>query len=322
LKEATTREEARSQIDEMVTAKKMCKKGKAKKEAIYLEFMKSVYIPLVLKEKDCKNNWLYPIDSYLIPFFGGMKLDQIDALAVRKYVMEQREKRIVKNCTINLEMAILRATLSWAKYYKFKIDDEVLEDGFKKGIRGNLLKDDTGEGARALSREENEKLEQTPREPHIWTSYMLGRYAGLRIAEVLSLEWTSTDLEKRLIWIEKEKSKNDKKQSVPICDKLYEFLINLKAENGDHSHVVLYNDPVKGLRPVKDIKFSFSKWLRNAGIENVTFHSLRKTFATRLLENDVDLKTVSVLLRHSDISVTDRYLKPQPKRIHESVNRC
>ena len=52
----------------------------------------------------------------------------------------------------------------------------------------------------------------------------------------------------------------------------------------------------------------FKKLIEKSGIEKANFHSLRHTFATRALEAGVDFKTLSVLLGHSDITVTmNRY---------------
>ncbi|WP_461614014.1 tyrosine-type recombinase/integrase [Clostridium sp. Marseille-QA1073] len=44
------------------------------------------------------------------------------------------------------------------------------------------------------------------------------------------------------------------------------------------------------------IRKSFTGLLKELKIENATFHTLRHTFATRLFENDVPLKTISILL--------------------------
>ena len=48
----------------------------------------------------------------------------------------------------------------------------------------------------------------------------------------------------------------------------------------------------------------FKKILKKLNIENVTFHTLRHTFATRCIEVGFDVKTLSEILGHSDVKTT------------------
>lgn len=54
----------------------------------------------------------------------------------------------------------------------------------------------------------------------------------------------------------------------------------------------------------KTMRSCFNRIVKGAGVTGVTFHSLRHTFATRAIEMGIDVKTLSVLLGHSDVSVT------------------
>ena len=53
-----------------------------------------------------------------------------------------------------------------------------------------------------------------------------------------------------------------------------------------------------------NVRKRFKKALKKAGIKDIKFHALRHTFATRLFENNVPIKTVSSLLGHYDVSIT------------------
>lgn len=54
----------------------------------------------------------------------------------------------------------------------------------------------------------------------------------------------------------------------------------------------------------RNLTRSYARIFKKAEIEYKKFHALRHTFATRLFERDTSLKTVSILLGHSDIKIT------------------
>lgn len=60
---------------------------------------------------------------------------------------------------------------------------------------------------------------------------------------------------------------------------------------------------------------------KRAGVEGATLHRFRHTYATRLLEQGVDVVTVQRLLGHSDLETTQRYLNPDVERKREAVAR-
>ena len=61
------------------------------------------------------------------------------------------------------------------------------------------------------------------------------------------------------------------------------------------------------LFPFVDLKAGFALACQKAGIEGVTWHTLRHTFASRLVARGVDIVTVQQLLGHSTVTVTMRY---------------
>ncbi len=65
----------------------------------------------------------------------------------------------------------------------------------------------------------------------------------------------------------------------------------------------------------KNLFKSYSALLRKAKINHKKFHTLRHTYATKLFEAEIPLKTVQTLLGHSDISITaDIYTHVMPKQ--------
>jgi len=56
-------------------------------------------------------------------------------------------------------------------------------------------------------------------------------------------------------------------------------------------------------------QYRFESLLKKAGIQKISFHSLRHTFATRCLEEGMDVKTLSELMGHSGVEMTLKYGK-------------
>jgi site-specific recombinase XerD len=69
----------------------------------------------------------------------------------------------------------------------------------------------------------------------------------------------------------------------------------------------------------KDLSRAFEGACRRAGLEDVTFHTLRHSFASRLSQAGVPLKTVRELLEHGDMTVTMRYAHLAPNNLMEAV---
>lgn len=59
----------------------------------------------------------------------------------------------------------------------------------------------------------------------------------------------------------------------------------------------------------------FKRLFVRAGFDGASSHSGRRTFATRLIERGVDIKAVSALMGHADISMTARYVEDNPERL-------
>ena len=55
------------------------------------------------------------------------------------------------------------------------------------------------------------------------------------------------------------------------------------------------------------IKKSFHTVFKKAGITDFRFHDFKHTAATQMLEKGADIRTVQEILRHSSVSVTERY---------------
>ncbi len=70
---------------------------------------------------------------------------------------------------------------------------------------------------------------------------------------------------------------------------------------------------------ISALKDAFERAVEKACIENLHFHDLRHTFATRLVQSGVDLYRVQKLMGHKSITMTERYSHHYPGSLRESI---
>ena len=130
--------------------------------------------------------------------------------------------------------------------------------------------------------------------------------AGLRVSELVNLKQTDVDLLGGLIVCH---GKGSKERRVPLGKSAIHWLQQYaatKAEYGKQTlpHVFLY----RGKPFTRHLAWAMIKrYAKDAGIRNVSPHTLRHSFATHLLQHGADSRSVQALLGHSDISTTQIY---------------
>lgn len=133
--------------------------------------------------------------------------------------------------------------------------------------------------------------------------------SGLRRAELLALK--SRDVKEGYLFV--YRGKGDKDRVAPIPTKLSLEILDYIRESGF--------EPSDRLFPIGRARLDtlVKGYALRAGIDDLTPHSLRHYFATRLLELGADLRTLQELLAHSDISTTAIYLDILPQRLRQTI---
>ncbi len=131
---------------------------------------------------------------------------------------------------------------------------------------------------------------------------------GLRISEVVHLEWKHIDRERRQILIKQAKGKKDRYVSLsPILE---DVLISYYKKSKIKPLKYVFESTIPG-QPYsqRSAQLIFHQAKQKAGIQKeVSFHSLRHSFATHLLEKGTDVRYIQEILGHFSIKTTTRYL--------------
>lgn len=136
------------------------------------------------------------------------------------------------------------------------------------------------------------------------TAVALAYGAGLRVSEVTALRVRDIDTDQLVVHITQAKGNKDRISVLPAS--LRDALVVLSA--GKKPDEYLFASERGGRISERSLQHVFANALQKAGIQKLaTFHSLRHSFATHLLENGTDIRYVQALLGHSSIRTTQRY---------------
>ncbi|MBU0731753.1 site-specific integrase [Patescibacteria group bacterium] len=128
--------------------------------------------------------------------------------------------------------------------------------------------------------------------------------AGLRVSEVINLKVRDIDLERGVIAV--RAGKGDKDRITVLPEKLSsEIMARIRGRSGPE---FVFVSERGGRLTARTAQKVFENALRKAGIQkDATFHSLRHSFATHLLESGTDIRYVQTLLGHRNIRTTQIY---------------
>jgi integrase/recombinase XerD len=126
---------------------------------------------------------------------------------------------------------------------------------------------------------------------------------GLRIGEAAALEVGSVDRANLLLRVI---GKGNRERRVPLPQPVLDDLSRLWRTHR-HKQWLFPNRFGTGAVRSDTLHCTFAEVVRAAGIGRVTSHSLRHSYATRLLENRVDTRVVQILLGHANIATTTIY---------------
>ena len=149
-------------------------------------------------------------------------------------------------------------------------------------------------------------------------------HTGLRLSEVVSLQISDAQASERKGSVLVRRGKGNKERLVPLNAEarkaLQEWLAVRPKNSGAFIWVAVEAAADEGLsgRAVQRI---LHRYAQDAGLENLTPHILRHTFAKNLANNNVGLEKIAALLGHASLNTTRIYITPDVRDLEHAVEQ-
>lgn len=146
-------------------------------------------------------------------------------------------------------------------------------------------------------------------------AFLISVHTGIRAGEQFRMQWKDIDFNRRILTI--PKTKNGDIRHVPLNETAFSAVATLSKKRSELPWVFL-NSQGRQLISQRDW---FDRVLEATKLPDYTWHCNRHTFASRLVMNGVDLRTVGELLGHRTFQMTMRYAHLAADHKHEAVSR-
>lgn len=247
---------------------------------------------------------------HLVPFFGGMRLDEIEVEHIETYKAKKLKARKAAK-TVNNHLTVLHRLFAVACEWK-----KIAYAPAIKWLKAPEPEFDFLTFAEADALIANAS---TSARPLIVTAVR----TGLRLGELLALRWTDVDLDAGRLVVRRSVTrgvvgtpKSGRKREVALSQ---QALLTLREHREGAEGALVFPGEKGSMLDKGKTKWRLWTSCKRAGIRRVGWHVLRHTFASHLAMRGAPLKAVQELLGHATIEMTMRYAHLSPDARREVV---
>lgn len=274
------------------------------------------------------SSYYYKLTKYIFPLLKDISLNEL-SLETGRLVLNELQKQLAKS-TVQVIFRILNKCLNHAKKCGKLAVNPFSELKIPKAKQSKI---------RALTRSEQKRMMETAvkEKKGYGIPSLLALYSGMRIGEIAALKWEDIDFEANLIYVNHTYQRismigslkktqlllaDSKTEAsirvIPISKTLKKLLVNHRKQAKGPFVFSVNGQPCEP----RLLTHHFHRIRKKAELINIHFHQLRHTFATRCLEANKDISSVSALLGHASTQMTlDTYVDAMLEQRHKVIRK-
>lgn len=256
-----------------------------------------------LYDLNCFNKWF--VKSYNYPLY----LEEITLQQIEEYLLMLKLEKNYQADSRNKIQISFKAFFTYA-YKKSLISEDI-------GRKLQRIKVPHKE-RQYLTEEETIKFTEGLENNLYKLAVLTMFYTGMRISELTKLKTEDVDLEKKTIHI--YLAKGAKSRVIPMCDKLYELLLDY-INNWKVESPYFFATTKTGKLSIVTLEHAISKTRKKLNwSKKVTAHTFRHSFASSLVARNVNIVNISKLLGHSSLRTTEIYTHTNFLQLKDAVD--
>jgi integrase len=259
------------------------------------------------------------LKHHLIPMFGELRVDQIN------------DDHIIEIKSLDLAAGTINHIL--------QVLSQILKHAAAKGLLSRMpeikrIRDRGGRHGFYSPADYNRLVNAAASEPRALVLVLLAGDAGMRIGEIMALEWSRIDYGANKVHVELSDwrghigpPKGGKPRSVPMTPRLRAALRDLEAlrdSEASSARVLTRSQGRFGQEGARVTYSSSRQWLRavhaRAGVAPLGIHALRHTFCSHLAMAGAPVTAIRDLAGHSSVAITQRYMHLAPAGMVSAID--
>lgn len=245
--------------------------------------------------------WLQDLDVGMLDRYVAFRL---------KCPSSRKKEGLIERSTVNTELKGIKRFCNRAVELGYLRESPARKVKLLATARKNPRFFDEEEVARILAVCKDERAREI---------YVVLLYTGLRIGELVNLEWSDVDFVRRAITVRPKafwKPKGNEERLIPMHDAVF-FALFRREKVGRW----VFCDKAGEKLKIHSLETRFSRQLKKLGISNANLHTWRHTFASYLTMRTGNIRAVQKLLGHKSIRTTEIYSHLSDKHLHGVVGQ-